>query len=157
MSSGSTISIKQADGSQHATPIENALSAAVPFVAFAQTGDTEEKILPDHLAAKASLGGIVGPDADFPIPQGAVHVVIPQITASRTWSLPDVDGYPYGQDLVIIDEKRITSPSLTLSLIPLAGSGDTIPPYGDNRILFDGSIPFVRLRRGLLDNIWSVV
>ncbi|WP_123834313.1 hypothetical protein [Methylobacterium currus] len=144
------------DGRPYDMPAETALAGAVPVVAFAQTGATEQKTMPDHLAAKASLGGLIGPDADLLIPQGSVHVVIPTLTASRSWSLPDVDGYPYGQDLVIVDDGRTLGAGPTLAVIPLAGSGDAIAGYPSGITLADAGAS-VRLRRGLLSNVWVLV
>ncbi|MGX7707963.1 hypothetical protein [Methylobacterium sp. Gmos1] len=156
MSSGLAFQAIHADGTPEDVAIEKALGAAVPLVAFAQTGSTTQKVLPDHLAAKASLGGIIGPDADFPIPQGTVHVVIPQITASRGWSLPDVDGYPYGQDLVIVDEGRYLGGAYTITVQPLTGSGDAIVGFPSGLPLSDVGAS-VRLRRGLLSDVWVIV
>jgi hypothetical protein len=119
-------------------------------------GDAPTTIL-GAFAGKASLGGTIGPDADWNIPADVVHVVIPQLTASRAWSLPDVDGYPYGQDLVIVDEGRFLGAGLTLTLGPLAGSGDTLPPWTNNLIPLDSAGAYVRLRRGVLSNVWVTV
>ncbi|WP_123834492.1 hypothetical protein [Methylobacterium currus] len=101
----------------------------------------------EAVADKASLGGIVGPDLDWPIPSGAVHVVIPALATSRTWSLPDVGGYPRGQDLVIVDEGRFLGGAPTLTVVPLAGSGDAITGYPAGIPLSDAGAS-VRLRRG---------
>lgn len=120
--------------------------------------DDAPTTLPEVLAAKASLGAIPGLDADWEIPSGAVHVVVPPLTASHRWELPDADTYPPGQDLVIHDERRVLVGSgLVLTLVPLAGSDDTIPGYANNEIRLDGSVPFVRLRRGYYANTWDTL
>lgn len=98
---------------------------------------------------------IVGPDADWTIPP-ASHVVVPLLTASRTWSLPDVDGFPKGVDLVIVDEGRFLGFGPVLTIGVLAGSGDTIPGYPSGIYLADAGAS-VRLRRGLLSDVWVVV
>ncbi|MGF3026749.1 hypothetical protein ACQVP2_28510 [Methylobacterium aquaticum] len=126
-------------------PLERAVAAAATAAAVAQDG----------LATRAALGGTVGPDADWTIPAGAVHVVIPPLTAARSWSLPDADGYPRGQDLVLVDEVRSLGPASGLLVIPLAGSGDSIAGFADGILLADAGAS-VRLRRGLLSDVWVV-
>ncbi len=99
------------------------------------------------------LRAIVGQDADWSIPGTTTHVVVPSPTASRAWSLPDVDGYPYGQDLVIADEGKFLGGAYTVTLIPLAGSGDSIRDYPSGIVMQDAGAT-VRLRRGLLSDTW---
>lgn len=118
-------------------------------------GPLERAVAQDGLATRAALGGTVGPDADWTIPAGAVHVVIPPLTAARSWSLPDADGYPRGQDLVLVDEVRSLGPASGLLVIPLAGSGDSIAGFADGILLADAGAS-VRLRRGLLSDVWVV-
>ncbi len=93
---------------------------------------------------------------DYLIPAGSVHVVIPLLTDDRTWSLFDVDGYPYGQDLVIVDEGRFLGSGPTLTVIPLAGSDDAIAGFSNGIVLADAGTS-VRLRRGLLSDVWVLV
>lgn len=125
-----------ADGSQQYQPALDVMQAAV--------------------AALGSRGAIIGLDADFVIPVTASYVVIPPITASHSWSLPNVDDYPFGQDLLIADEGRLLGSGSALTVIPLAGSGDAIAGFSNGIILADAGAS-VRLRRGLLSDVWVLV
>ncbi|WP_183667428.1 hypothetical protein [Methylorubrum rhodesianum] len=73
------------------------------------------------------------------------------LTAARTVSLPDVDTFPLGQDLVIADESGACSESLTITIIPGSGTGDTIA--GDGSIVLTSPYQAVRFRRGAA-NLW---
>lgn len=107
------------------------------------------------LAGASVLSAVVGPDADWVIPATATHVVVPPLTASRVWSLPDVDTYPDSQDLVIADEGKLLGGTYTITLIPLAGSGDTIRDYPNGIVMQDAG-DTVRQRRGILSDTWVV-
>jgi hypothetical protein len=101
-------------------------------------------------------GADVGPDADWLIPTRHAHYAIPPLTASRTWQLPALSGYPHGQDLVVIDEDGVLGGGVTLTLVPRAGTGDTIPGYANNRVVL-GTGASLRLRRGRRSNVWVSV
>lgn len=61
----------------------------------------------DAFAGKASLGHKTVADTDYSCTITDVQVGFTVLTASRTVSLPDVDGFPFGQDLVIADEAAL--------------------------------------------------
>lgn len=133
---------------------EKALAAAVPFVAFAQTGGSNEKALPDHLASKASIGHTPVNDADYQCLAEDVQVGVMTLTLPRVVSLPDVDTYPPGQDLVIADESGACSEVLTITIQPGTGTGDIIGgPAGPTTIILTSSYQAARFRRGAA-NLW---
>ncbi|AWI90385.1 hypothetical protein C0214_20380 [Methylobacterium sp. DM1] len=76
------------------------------------------------------------------------------LTAPRTISLPDVDAFPLGQDLVIADESRTCSETLTIPIQPGASTGDIIGgPKGATTIVLFSPYQAVRFRRGAA-NLW---
>ncbi|TNC14934.1 hypothetical protein FF100_04990 [Methylobacterium terricola] len=129
------------------------MGGVLPLVPIVRQG----QVVPagDVLSSAAVLSGVVGPDADWAIPATATHAVIPPLTASRTWALPDVDAYPRSQDLVITDEEKYLGGAYTITLVPLAGSGDAIRDYPNGIVMQDAGTT-VRLRRSLISNTWAL-
>ncbi|MBB5762179.1 hypothetical protein HNR01_001799 [Methylorubrum rhodesianum] len=103
------------------------------------------------LAAAAQRGHTTVSDADYQCLSTDVQVGMVSLTAARTVSLPDVDTFPLGQDLVIADESGACSESLTITIIPGSGTGDTIA--GDGSIVLTSPYQAVRFRRGAA-NLW---
>jgi hypothetical protein len=108
------------------------------------------------VTALGASGAGLGPDAAWVIPTRHAHYAIPPLTASRTWELPALSGYPHGQDLVVIDEDGVLGAGIVLTLVPRAGTGDAIPGYANYRIVL-GTGACVRLRRGRRSNVWVTV
>jgi hypothetical protein len=72
------------------------------------------------------------------------------LTAPRVISLPDVDTFPF-RDLVIADESGACSDTLTITIQPGAGTGDTIA--GATSIVLSSPYQGLRFRRGAA-NLW---
>jgi hypothetical protein len=110
--------------------------------------------LPDELNAKAERGHTPVPDANYQCLQRDVQVGMTTLTAPRTISLPDVDTFPLGQDLVIADESGACSDTLTITIQPGPGTGDIIgSPEGATTFVLSSPYQAVRLRRGAA-NLW---
>lgn len=110
--------------------------------------------LPEELDGKATRGHTPVPDANYQCLQNDVQVGMIALTAPRTISLPDVDSFPLGQDLVIADESGACSDALTITIQPGSGTGDIIGgPEGATTIVLFSPYQAVRLRRGAA-NLW---
>lgn len=73
------------------------------------------------------------------------------LTGPRIATLPNVDAFPLGQDLVIADESGPCSEALTITVLPNPGTSDTID--GDGSIILSDPYQAVRFRRGAA-NLW---
>ena len=83
-----------------------------------------------------------------------VQVGVIALTAPRVLSLPDVDSFPLGQDLVIADESGACSETLSITIQPGSGTDDVIGgPDGPTTILLSSPYQAVRFRRGAA-NLW---
>ncbi|MDV2988137.1 UNVERIFIED_CONTAM: hypothetical protein Q9R58_27940 [Methylobacteriaceae bacterium AG10] len=90
-------------------------------------------------------------DADYQCLATDTQVGFRTLTASRVVSLPDVDTFPLGQDLVIADESGACSDTITITVQPGAGTGDTIA--GASSIILSSPYQALRFRRGTA-NLW---
>jgi hypothetical protein len=90
-------------------------------------------------------------DRDYTALTSDVQVGFRTLTGSRIVTLPDVDAFPLGQDLVIADESGACSEALTITILPGSGTGDTIA--GDGSIVLTSPYQAVRFRRGAA-NLW---
>ena len=115
-----------------------------------------QKTVPEHLAAKASIGQTTVANVAYQVLATDVDVAYTSLTASRIVKLCDVDVYPKGQDLVISDETGACSETVTITIVPGDGTGDTIPQTSNNTIVLNAPYASVRLRRGAA-NIWKIV
>lgn len=106
----------------------------------------------DALAAAARRGHTSVSDANYQILVTDVQVGVIALTAPRVLSLPDVDSFPLGQDLVIADESGACSDALTITIQPRAGTGDVLGVSGGILQLFD-AYQSARFRRGAA-NLW---
>ncbi|CAO4183360.1 hypothetical protein [Methylorubrum aminovorans] len=138
----------------------NAASSAaqpqdIPLSSLVQAGNP----VGDALAEKASLGHQAVADANYQCLTTDVQVGLTALTASRTVSLPDVDSFPFGQDLVIADESGACSDTVLIKIRPGVGTGDTIggadtdPALGVGVVALSSPYQAVRLRRGAA-NLW---
>lgn len=110
--------------------------------------------LPEKLDGKATRGHTPVPDANYQCLQNDVQVGMIALTAPRTISLPDVDSFPLGHDLLIADESGACSDALTITIQPGSGTGDIIGgPEGATTIVLFSPYQAVRLRRGAA-NLW---
>lgn len=108
----------------------------------------------DALAAAAQRGHTTVSDVDYQCLATDVQVGIVSLTAPRMISLPDVDSFPLGQDLVIADESGACSDTLTITIQPGPGTGDIIGgPEGATTIVLSSPYQAVRFRRGAA-NLW---
>lgn len=89
-------------------------------------------------------------DADYQCLPSDLQVGIVALTAPRTISLPDVDSFPF-RDLVIADESGQCSETLTITIQPGAGTGDTIA--GASSLVLSSPYQGLRFRRGAA-NLW---
>ncbi|PXW51302.1 hypothetical protein [Methylobacterium sp. B4] len=111
------------------------------------------------VAAAAKLGHTPVLDANYQILATDVQVGIVALTAPRVISLPDVDTFPLGQDLIIADESGACSETLTIKIRPGTGTGDTIggadvdPAVGVSVVALSSPYQAVRFRRGAA-NLW---
>ncbi|GAA0267167.1 hypothetical protein LNAOJCKE_2979 [Methylorubrum aminovorans] len=93
-------------------------------------------------------------DADYQCLSSDVQVGLKPLTSPRTISLPDVDLFPLGQDLVIADESGACSDVLTITIKPGPSTGDVIGgPEGAATIVLSSPYQAVRFRRGA-SNLW---
>lgn len=90
-------------------------------------------------------------DRDYTALTSDVQVGFRTLTGPRIVTLPDVDAFPLGQDLVIADESGTCSETLTITILPGSGTGDTIA--GDGSIVLTSAFQAVRFRRGAA-NLW---
>lgn len=90
-------------------------------------------------------------DTDYQCIASDTQVGYRTLTAPRTVSLPDVDTFPLGQDLVIADESGALSDTTTITVQPGAGTGDTIA--GASALILSSPYQAVRFRRGAT-NLW---
>lgn len=108
----------------------------------------------EALAAAAQRGHTTVSDTNYQCLTTDVQVGIVSLTAARTISLPDVDSFPLGQDLVIADESGACSDTLTITIQPGASTGDIIGgPEGATTILLTSPYQAARFRRGAA-NLW---
>lgn len=105
----------------------------------------------EALANSAQLGHTAISDANYQATLSDVQIGLVTLTAARTVSLPDVDTYPLGQDLVIADESGACSDTLTITVQAGAGTGDTIA--GAASLVLTSPYQAIRLRRGAA-NLW---
>lgn len=117
---------------------------------------SSQKTVPEHLAAKAGIGQTEVLDINYQVLATDVDVVYMSLTATRIVKLCDVDVYPKGQDLVISDESGACSETVTITIVPGDGTGDTIPQTSNNTIVLNAPYASVRLRRGAA-NLWKIV
>ncbi len=127
------------------------MAGALPLVPIVRQG--QAATVGAVLAGASVLSTIIGQDADWTIPASATHVAIPPLTASRTWRFSDVDSCPRGQDLVVIDEGGNLGGAYTITLTPVASSGDAIPNTTNNQILLSNQYGWSRTRAGFAPNI----
>lgn len=98
-------------------------------------------------------------DRDYTAATSDVQVGFRTLTGPRIVTLPDVDAFPLGQDLVIADESGACSETLTIKIRPGANTGDTIggaePDQGTSipTIVLSSPYQAVRFRRGAA-NLW---
>ncbi|BDL41082.1 hypothetical protein [Methylorubrum sp. GM97] len=98
-------------------------------------------------------------DADYQCLATDRQVAMEALTASRVISLPDVDSFPFGQDLLIADESGACSDVRLIKVRPGVGTDDTIGGADNDPALSVGVIalssPYqaVRFRRGAT-NLW---
>lgn len=98
-------------------------------------------------------------DRDYAALTSDVQVGFRTLTGPRLVTLPDVDAFPLGQDLVIADESGNCSDTVTIKIQPGAGTGDLIggavPDAGTSipTILLSYPYQAVRFRRGAA-NLW---
>lgn len=105
--------------------------------------------LSDALDGKAARGHTSVTDADYQCLQTDVQVGVMTLSAPRAISLPDVDNYPVGQDLMIADESGNCSEALTITIRPGSGTGDIIGgPDGATTLVLSNPYQAVRFRRG---------
>ncbi|CAO4140658.1 hypothetical protein [Methylorubrum extorquens] len=104
------------------------------------------------VAAAAQRGHTSVSDANYQILATDVQVGVTALTAPRVLSLPNVDSFPLGQDLVIADESGACSETLTITIQPGAGTGDAIG-VPDGTIALSNPYQAVRFRRGAA-NLW---
>lgn len=90
-------------------------------------------------------------DRDYTALTSDVQVGFRTLTGPRIVTLPDVDAFPLGQDLVIADESGACSETLTITILPGSGTGDTIG--SDGSIVLASPYQAVRFRRGAA-NLW---
>ncbi|MBB5765720.1 hypothetical protein ABEV34_11830 [Methylorubrum rhodesianum] len=106
------------------------------------------------LANAAQLGHTQVLDVDYQCVDEDVQVGIMTLTAPRVVSLPDVDDYPLGQDLVIADESGVCSDVRTITIQPGPDTGDIIGGAdGATTIVLSSPYQAVRFRRGAA-NLW---
>jgi hypothetical protein len=89
-------------------------------------------------------------DANYQCLSSDAQVGMITLTAPRVISLPDVDTFPF-RDLVIADESGACSDTLTITIQPGAGTGDTIA--GATSIVLSSPYQGLRFRRGAA-NLW---
>lgn len=76
------------------------------------------------------------------------------LNAPATISLPDVDRYAVGQDLMIADEGGNCSETLTITIRPCPGTDDIIGgPEGSTIIILSSPYQAVRFRRAAA-HVW---
>ncbi|MEN3213619.1 hypothetical protein PUR23_26855 [Methylorubrum populi] len=93
-------------------------------------------------------------DADYQGLPTDEQIGLVALTAPRTISLPDVDSFPLGRDIVIADESGACSDTLTITIQPGAGTGDVIGgPDGATNIVLFTPYQAARFRRGAA-NLW---
>lgn len=123
-------------------------------VAPVPDGNGGVRTVGEALAAAAQRGHTTVSDADYQCLTTDVQVGIVSLTSARTISLPDVDTFPLGQDLVIADESGACSDTLTITIQPGASTGDIIGgPEGATTIVLFSPYQAVRFRRGAA-NLW---
>lgn len=103
------------------------------------------------VAAAVQRGHTAVLDKNYQVLPTDVQVGMVVLTAPRVVSLPDVDTFPLGQDLVIADESGACSDALTITIQPGAGTGDTIA--GATSIVLTSPYQGLRFRRGAA-NLW---
>lgn len=112
------------------------------------------KTIGEFVIAAAQIGHTAVNDADYTILSSDVQVGVVSLTAPRTLSLPDVDAFPLGQDLVIADESGACSDTLTITIQPGPGTDDIIGgPDGPTSIVLFSPYQSARFRRGAA-NLW---
>ena len=93
-------------------------------------------------------------DANYQCLQSDVQIGMTALTAPRTISLPDVDTFPTGQDLVVADESGACSDAITITIQPGPATSDIIGgPEGATTIVLSSPYQAVRFRRGAA-NLW---
>lgn len=108
----------------------------------------------DAIAAAAQRGHTIVSDTNYQCLATDVQIGMVTLTAPRVISLPDVDTFPLGQDLVIADESGACSDTLTITIQPGASTGDIIGgPEGATTIILFSAYQAVRFRRGAA-NLW---
>lgn len=105
------------------------------------------------VAAAAKLGHTLVSDANYQILATDVQVGVIALTAPRVLSLPDVDSFPLGQDLVIADESGACSDTLTITIQPGPSTGDAIGGAENSTLILFAPYQAVRFRRGAA-NLW---
>lgn len=103
-------------------------------------------------ASSAQRGHTSVSDANYQCLPSDVQVGMVALSASRTIYLPDVDGFPLGQDLLIADESGSCSDDRIITIFPGLDTSDVIGTTDGIIKIFD---PYqsVRLRRGA-SNLW---
>ncbi|MBA9070705.1 hypothetical protein FHR71_004475 [Methylobacterium sp. RAS18] len=123
-------------------------------VAFETAIEAERQARAAALENKVTRGHTLVADADYQCLPSDVQVGVKPLMAPRTISLPDVDTFPLGQDLVIADESGACSDALAITIQPGAGTGDIIGgPEGPTTIVLSSPYQAVRFRRGAA-NLW---
>lgn len=102
---------------------------------------------------EAAGGHTAVSDANYQALQSDVQVGMVTLTAPRTVYLPDVDGFPLGQDLVIADESGACSETLTIAIQPGPGSGDIIGGVDASTVILSNPYQAQGFRRGAT-NLW---
>jgi len=100
----------------------------------------------------SALGHTPVYDRDYTALASDVQIGVRTLTGPRIITLPDVDAFPLGQDLVIFDESGACSDVLTITILPGPGTNDVIG-VPDGSIQLFGPYQAVRLRRGA-SNLW---
>lgn len=108
--------------------------------------------LPDVLDEKVSRGVTPVFNSNYNCLSTDVQVVMRTLEVTRSIYLPDVDSYPFGQDLVIFDESGNCSPNVPILIYPGIGTNDTIAGVESFIILEQPYFP-LRFRRGTV-NLW---
>lgn len=101
----------------------------------------------------SALGDTAVYDRDHVAVASEVQIGFRALTAPRFVTLPDVDTFPLGQDLVVADQSGACSDTLTITIQPGAGTGDTIS--GVSQVVLNSPYQTIRLRRAGA-GVWSI-
>ncbi|MGA4550562.1 hypothetical protein [Methylorubrum aminovorans] len=101
----------------------------------------------------SALGDTAVYDRDHVALASEVQIGFRALTAPRLVTLPDVDAFPLGQDLVVADQSGACSEARTITIRAGFATGDTIS--GASQVVLNSPYQTIRLRRAST-GVWSI-